>query len=368
MCAVLIVDDNAADRALFRILLTRAGFDVLEVAYGRDVLPGLRQHRPDAVILDVNLPDMDGHEVCRRIRGDSEWAGLPVLMLTVRDNETDVLAGLEAGADDYVPKDAPPEVFLARVRRLVRYRQLSRVAALNEGLVQVGRLLAGIVHEIRGPVSVIRGNAEILRMEHPQDEPLLDRVEPIIRGCQLLQIRLEHLMAAVRSGPPVLDFLELSPLVTEVADLFRSGTDSRAHSVEIRLACPGGLPPVRADAGRLMQVLLNLLGNSHEAIAGSTGSGRITLRVGIDRHEDRDWATIRVEDDGPGIPEEQIGRIFEPFFTTKAQGSGFGLYLSNEIVREHGGQLTAHNLPGGGACMTVWLPLDDSAMLIVSAP
>ncbi len=73
-------------------------------------------------------------------------------MLTVRDNDADVLAGLEAGADDYVAKDADPAIVLARVRRLIQFRQLATVAVLNEHLVQVGRLLAGIVHEIRGPL------------------------------------------------------------------------------------------------------------------------------------------------------------------------------------------------------------------------
>ena len=161
---VLIVDDSAADRALFRNLLKRAGFTVHEAARGGEALAKVHELRPHVVILDVNLPDMDGHAVCRLLKADPRGAKIPVLMLTVRDDAADVLAGLEAGADDYVAKDAAGEVVLARVRRLVRYRQMADSSVLNEQLAQVGRLLAGIVHEIRGPLTVIRGHAELLKM------------------------------------------------------------------------------------------------------------------------------------------------------------------------------------------------------------
>jgi DNA-binding response OmpR family regulator len=129
MSSVLIVDDSSADRALFRTMLSRVGYTVHEVAKGREALARAREVRPHAIILDVNLVDTDGHAVCRAIRADPEVANVPVLMLTVRDNEDDVLAGLEAGADDYVAKDSPAEIVLARVRRLVQYRQMAMVAS-----------------------------------------------------------------------------------------------------------------------------------------------------------------------------------------------------------------------------------------------
>src|SRR4051812_28288202 len=118
MSSVLIIDDSSTDRALFRTILTRVGYTVHEVAKGRDAVLKAREVRPHAIILDVNLVDTDGHTVCRAIRADPEVANVPVLMLTVRDNEDDVLAGLEAGADDYVAKDSPAEIVLARGRRL----------------------------------------------------------------------------------------------------------------------------------------------------------------------------------------------------------------------------------------------------------
>jgi signal transduction histidine kinase len=360
MSTVLIVDDSPSDRALFRILLSREGYTVLELARGEEAVTRAKEARPHVIILDVNLPDTDGHSVCRALKADSLVSGIPVLMLTVRDDERDILAGLEAGADDYVAKDAPSEIILARVRRLVRYRQMATVSVLNEQLAQSGKLLAGIVHEIRGPLSVIRGNAELMKLSLSEDHEALQWVEPIIRGCQLLQVRLEHLMAAVRVGPSRLQRMDLGPLVREAIDLFEKGTDPRSEGVRVEAEFRDKIPAVNADPGRLIQVLLNLLSNAYEAVA-TAGSGG-TIWVAVDRAQRGDaanWARIEVYDSGPGIPQNVLNRVFEPFFTTKPTGSGYGLYLASEILREHGGHLEARNLPQGGACFTLWLPEAD---------
>jgi len=356
MSAVLIVDDSPADRALFRTILSRAGYTVHEVARGCEALAKAHEVRPHAIILDVNLTDTDGHSVCRAIRADPAVASVPVLMLTVRGNDADVLTGLEAGADDYVTKDSPGEILLARIKRLIQYRQMATVAALNEHLVQVGRLMAGIVHEIRGPLSVIRGSAELMRYQFAPGDPNLQWVDPILRNAQVLQVRLEHLMATVRSGPAVMATVDLVPLIRESADLFLKGTDPRGGQVTIDMVVAENLTPVRGDAGRLMQVFLNLFGNAYEAVAASRKGCRITVRVEPASEDGSEWVKVEVSDDGPGIPEGILGRIFEPFFTTKESGSGYGLYLASEILKEQGGRLSVVNLPAGGACFTVWLP------------
>lgn len=352
MGPVLIVDDDPGERALFRSVLSRAGYPVHEVESGRDVAGLLEELRPDAVILGANTTETDGISVCRTLRDNPGWTNLPILMISGRHDDEFMLAGLKAGVDDCVSRDAPEEFILSRLRRLVRYSQMARLAALNEGLVQVGRLVAGIVHEIRGPISVIRGSAEILKMQHADQPEILGRVDPIICACQLLQVRLEHLMTAVRSGPIHPEPLELPPLLWEVAELFRKGASPRQKTVEIVCEPTGPLPLVLGDAGRLMQVLLNLVANAHDAILAHKEHGLVRLRA----EADPDGAVIHVEDDGPGLPPGVAERVFEPFFTTKPNGSGFGLYLAAEIIREHGGRIEARCLDKGGACVSVWLP------------
>lgn len=353
--AVLIVDDSPGDRALFRTIFTRAGYLVFEVGNGADTLGKALEVRPHIIVLDVNLPDMDGLAVCRALRSDGRLAGVPVLMLTVRHDDTDVLAGLEAGADDYVPKDSAPELILSRVKRLIHYRHLLSLTMLNRQLVQVGRLLAGIIHEIRGPLSVIRGSAELLQLSLSPADPNNQWVDSILRGAQLLQARIDHLMATVRSGPARIRSLELEPLVGEAVDLFVKGLPPSGLGIRVDVSHSPGCPLVQADAGRMIQVMIDLLSNAYQAIAAVRSSGQIEVRLDEITNHEGSWARIFVTDDGPGISEIHLNRLFEPFFTTKETGTGFGLYLASEIMKEQGGQLTATNVPGKGACFTVWL-------------
>jgi signal transduction histidine kinase len=356
MSAVLIVDDNAADRALFRTILSRAGYSVQEAARGGDALEQARSIRPHVIILDVNLPDMCGLDVCRAVRADRDLAGIPVLMLTVRHDDTDVVAGLEAGADDYVDKDAAAAIILARVRRLIEFRQMCGLAMLNQQLAQVGRLLTGIVHEIRGPLAVIRGNAELLRYRLPSDDEDAQWVESILRGARLLQVRLDHLMATVRNSSSDVQVIDVAPVLREAVDLFVKGLPPLERRVQVETDCEVAVSRVRVDPGRLLQAVLNLLSNAQEALARAARSGRIVVRTGTAAAEGRQWVTVEVTDDGPGIPEAYIGRIFEPFFTTREQGTGYGLYLVSEILKEQGGRIAVRNNREGGATFTLWLP------------
>ncbi len=352
---VLIVDDDAADRALLQAILTSEGYKVVEASCGGDALNKAIESRPHLIILDVSLPDIGGLDVCRLLRADGRVGNVPVLMLSVRDDDSEVVASLRAGADDYIPKNAASQLVVARVERLIRYRQLASMALLNRQLVQIGRLLTGVIHEIRGPLSVIRGSAELLRMNLPPEQAEVQWVDSILRGSHLLQSRLEHLMATVRSGPPQLRQLEVHPLLREAVDLFVKGLPPNDRGVQFQVSMEGPGALVRADAGRIIQVLIDLLNNAHQAISTASGAGRVELIVENDP-EVPDWVKVRVVDDGPGIPELYLGRLFEPFFSTREEGTGYGLYLACEILREQGGRLEASNNAGGGACFTIWLP------------
>jgi signal transduction histidine kinase len=357
MGVVLIVDDSAADRAILRTILGRAGYVVYEVARGGEAVQKAREVRPHIIILDVNLPDLNGLAVCRAIRADREITGVAVLMLTVRDDDTDVLAGLEAGADDYVAKDSAGAIVLARVRRLIQFRQFSSMAMLNQQLVQVGRLLAGIVHEIRAPLAVIRAGAELLLLAEPPDSQNHQWIDAIVRNSQLLQFRLDHLVATVRNSSSHAQDLEVMPVLRESVQLFLKGLPP-GRMIDIEISCDDPVPTARIDTGRLMQVLFNLLGNAQQALDGLNRDGRILLHAGTASDEGREWIVVDITDNGPGVPEAFIDRIFEPFFTTRADGTGYGLYLAAELLKEQMGRLTVRNNQNqdGGATFTIWLP------------
>jgi signal transduction histidine kinase len=356
MGAVLIVDDSAADRALLRTILGRAGYTIYEVANGSEAVRKAREVRPHIVILDVNLPDLSGLDVCRAIRADREIAGVPVLMLTVRDDDTDVVRGLAAGADDYVAKDSAAPILLARVRRLIEFRQMSGMTMLNQQLVQVGRLLAGIVHEIRGPLAVIRGSADLLSHTNSADSENHQWIDAILRSSQVLQIRLDYLMATVRNSPSITTALELPPLLREAVQLFSKGLPPGDRRIDVEVTCGDGVPAVQIDPGRLMQVLFNILGNAQQALGGGNRPGLIGVTVGMAVDDGHEWVTVDISDNGPGVPEGFMDRIFEPFFTTRQDGTGYGLYLASELLKEQSGRLTVRNNQQGGATFTIWLP------------
>jgi len=353
---ILVVDPVDPERSALRDILAKAGYTVHEAARACDAVAEAVRVRPHLIVLGRSLSEDDETALCRAIRAEAALSGTPVLIMSAAHADAVVLAGLDAGADDYVQHDSAPELILARIRRLIHYRKMAGLAMLDRQLVQVGRLLAGIVHEIRGPLSVIRGSAELLKLglkDRPDDGQWVDS---ILRGASLLQLRLEHLMGAVRSGPVQMQPIDVGSLLTETVDLFVRGLPPNQRQVTVK--ADGGAPDlrVRGDAGRLMQVLFDLLSNAHQAIVGSGKEGAIVVRASKASEAARDWAKIDVVDDGPGVPDVYLRRIFEPFFTTREGGTGYGLYLASEICRELSGRLEAANNPGGGACFSVMLP------------
>ncbi len=179
---VLVVDDEAPLLALVRYNLEKAGYRVLEAVDGREALTVAREERPDIVILDWMLPSLGGIEICRQLRRDGELANTPVIMLTARGEERDRVRGLEAGADDYIPKPFSPAELLARIRAVMRR---IRPALAGEALAYAGLHMDLAAHKVSRdgrPVRLGPREFALLRflMENPgrvfSREQLLDRV------------------------------------------------------------------------------------------------------------------------------------------------------------------------------------------------
>ena len=355
MSAVLFVGDDPSDRALFRADLDGSGLTIHDAATGREALELASRARPHLIVLEASRPGIDVGRMCRTFRDDPAVGGIPILLVLGHGDPTTVVAGLDAGADECVAKGSGPQIVRHRVLRMIQARQLANVAALNDHFVQLGRLLAGIVHEIRGPLSVIRGSAELMQAHLGVEDPGRQWLEPILRNAQILQARLESLMAGVRGKPANIAATEVGPLIREAADIFLKGHNPWGGRVTIEFDLDPQLPAVQADAGRLLQVLLSLIGNASEAVRIDEVDAHLHIRARSAGDRGRDWVKVDIEDNGPGILPEHLPRIFEPFFTTKKAGSGFGLYLASSILKEQGGSLTATNLPEGGACFSIWL-------------
>lgn len=222
------------------------------------------------------------------------------------------------------------------------YARATRDSAWSE----VARRLA---HEIKNPLTPIQLAAERLRRKFLERLPEADR-DILDRSTHTIVAQVEALKAMVNAfsdyaRPPRLELkpIRLSRIIREVVDLY-AGETSR---VDIELHIPADEPPVRADAGRIRQLLHNLLRNAEEA--QPDGRARVDVSLHSATDGSRSLLELEVRDHGPGIPEALLQRLFEPYTTTKTKGTGLGLAIVKKIVEEHGGHIRADNMSDGGA-------------------
>jgi signal transduction histidine kinase len=226
-----------------------------------------------------------------------------------------------------------------------------------ERMAQVGRLAAGVAHEVNNPLAYIQSNLRFVMEEwdsqRADGREVAEALQETMAGVERIRQIVQDLTAYSRCTE-VPEQVEACPLPAVIEESVRLAS-VRMKRLVVEVEVPGGLPSVRADPRRLGQVLLNLLLNSADALeeAQVTG-GRVALRVVSEARRVR----VVLEDNGPGIAAEHLPRLFTPFFTTKApgKGTGLGLALSRQYAERFGGSLCAENRPEGGARFTLELP------------
>ncbi|BDG04294.1 sensor histidine kinase [Anaeromyxobacter oryzae] len=233
----------------------------------------------------------------------------------------------------------------------------------SERLAAVGRLAAGVAHEVGNPLGAIGGFAEIARARLEAGAPAADVADLLVRiGAETRRIDaiVRDLLDFARPAPPALVPVSVGAALDGALRL--AEVQPRFRSVEVSVALPPDLPPVRADPRRLAQVLLNVLLNAGDAMGGA-GEVRVTAR------RDGTAVEIAVADRGPGIAPADLQRIFDPFFTTKppGQGTGLGLAVCHGILEALGGSITAE-AGDGGAVFRIRLPAAEAARGGTSGP
>jgi signal transduction histidine kinase/CheY-like chemotaxis protein len=221
----------------------------------------------------------------------------------------------------------------------------------NEKLSALGELLAGVAHELNNPLSVVVGHSLMLR-EETADPEILRRIDKIGQAAERCTRIVQSFLAMARQEAAVLAPVDLEAATQTALDALRNGPGGLRARIELALA--GNLPPVMADADQLAQVVMNLVTNADQAIAGTGRAGCIRLVTG----DLGERVELRVVDDGPGVPADLRARIFDPFFTTKevGAGTGLGLALCHRVVSALGGRISVEDNPGGGAVFALRLP------------
>jgi len=237
--------------------------------------------------------------------------------------------------------------FLKRQRE--RDGQVTARLEQTDRLASLGQLAAGLAHEIKNPLAGIQGALEILHQDLPDESPDQTLVEQMLDEMGRVNGTLKLLLTSARPSPPRLAATDLGGLLEDIRGLLVPGL--RKRSVVLELEVAPDLPPAWVDVDKIRQVLINLISIAGEAIEEG---GRVVVKAGP--FPDDEGLILAVEDDGPGIPEEDRKRIFEPFFTTKFSGTGLGLAISRRLVEQHGGRLQVESVVGEGTTFFIILP------------
>jgi signal transduction histidine kinase len=351
---ILLAEDDPALRDEIARLLA-AEYRVIVAKDGANALRLAEMYRPDLLVTDLAMPGMDGVELTRRFLAQTGTRVAPVLVLTALGDIRDRLAGFEAGAVDYVVKPFEPAELRARIRSQLAIRALALKLLETERLASLGRLSAGLAHEMRNPANGIVNAIDPLRealppacLEPESDTALL--LDVIDRCGRQIATLSRHLLGFRRGAELERKPVPLGVLLSRVRATARGLLDG--IEVRERLDYTG---PVPCAEPLIQQVFANLLDNAAHA-AGRGGW------IEVSSAQESARVVVEFRDSGSGIPAEHRERIFEPFFTTKPPGSGTGLGLATarEIVVQHGGTLALRDAASGGAVFRVEMPLEVS--------
>jgi len=364
---ILLVDDEPDFLEMLARRLRLRGLEVLSAESGPEALECLERREIDVVVLDVRMPEMDGIETLRRIK--DSWPRVEVVMLTGHADLDSSLDGMRFGFFDYLTKPVNIEALVAKLRdayqrgqgnssgeKSIFSRKLKRHMVVADRLASLGELSASIAHEINNPLAVIGEAAGLLRSRASKTQALPEEfattvgstLDAIDRAVERAQRITRSFLRFARSSDSNAREVNLEELAREVIGL-TSETASEAGT-EVTLEKPAKPLTLRTDVFQLRQVLLNLMINALQAVSHG---GNVVVRLDGDAEEVR----IAVEDDGPGIPQENLERIFEPFFTTKpeGQGTGLGLAVSRGLVEKLGGRIEVESRPGEGCTFRIRL-------------
>lgn len=391
--AVLVVDDVEANLVAMAALLESTGAELVLVRSGEEALRQLLRRQFAVMLLDVQMPGMDGYEVARHARSNAATRDVPIIFLTASDSTDENIArGYGSGAVDYLIKPVNAAVLRSKLRvflelykgrrelhdaktsleqanRVLRqaYTDLQNTQAQlvqSAKMASLGQLVAGVAHEINNPLSFVSAHLETVQnclatVSRSLTEPLPTSAQP---AWERANARLgEMAMGVNRMRDLVLKLRTFSRLdegersvvsLRECLDSVLTILTHRAHGVTLEVDCCE-VDKIDCYPGTLNQALLNVISNALDAVMDV--EERV---VAITTRAEGDWLSITVRDSGHGLAPGASDRLFEPFFTTKPPGSGTGLGLSitYSIVKKHGGTFTLENATGGGALATIRLP------------
>ncbi|HJQ39239.1 MAG TPA: ATP-binding protein [Thermoanaerobaculia bacterium] len=374
---VVIADDNSDMRGYITRLLERR-YEVINCADGRAALEEIRRSRPNLLLADIMMPELDGFELLHAIRADPELRTLPVILLSARAGEEARVEGMGAGADDYLVKPFSARELVARVDAHLMLERVRRQAeeslrrsaqALRDADRLKDEFLATLSHELRTPLTAILGWSQMIRLGTIDPDELRTAIEAITRSAKVQSQLIEDVLdvSRITTGKMRLDSkpASLREVVESAVETVRPAADAKAIDLHLDVASEVGM--LMMDPDRMRQVIWNLVSN---AIKFTPPRGRVDVTV----RQGDEQATVQIRDTGPGIAASFLPHLFERFRQADSStrrshaGLGLGLALSKDLTELHGGRIHVQSEPGHGATFTVVLPVLSGRTLAEAAP
>ncbi|MBN1113707.1 MAG: response regulator [Oligoflexia bacterium] len=359
---VLAVDDEEINLQVLLNQLTIAGYDVVIASSGTTALEIMESgFKPDIAIVDIMMPRMTGYELCKRIRDTYDAVELPVIMLTAKNQVSDLVEGLASGANDYITKPFSKNELLARIKTHVNLSQsekdrinMQKQIFHSSKLASIGTLAAGVAHEVNNPLTIISGCTEMIQdaCNSNDFDSLPQLTEQINNSIERITNIVKGLRTYARTDSDEFDMFDIHRLIMECKGLV--DYIYRKAGVEIREELNAGDTILWGNAGRFQQVLMNLLSNAKDAIESNKGGVISVTTENIDDH-----LVLRIKDTGCGIPEDQREKIFDTFYTTKppGKGTGLGLGIVHSILEAMGGNISVESKVGEGTTFILKVPV-----------
>jgi two-component system, sensor histidine kinase and response regulator len=354
---LLIVDDQESNIQVVGAVLGKLGFEILPATSGPQAFQRLSVRRPDLILLDLLMPEIDGFEVCRRIRENADWAEIPIIFLSSADDKGLIVRALESGGVDYITKPFNHAELVTRVRThlaLKRARDESKQLAEDRD-----ELLGMLTHDLKNHLGGMDLSAQLLRdrAEAMSDPKLRLMAENISHSSSQMLAFVKEFLANASADHSL--SIKLGPICLKQAAscaVQQHQEAARRKQLVFQTALEGDGALVQADLAALSQVLDNLLSN---AIKFSPPGKQI--RVAVCSPGSR-YVECQVQDEGPGFSENDKVRMFRRYSRLSARptggepSTGLGLSIVKKLVLAMQGELAYESTPGNGATFTFRLP------------
>jgi two-component system sensor histidine kinase/response regulator len=352
---ILVVDDISKNLQVVGTLLRREGYRIVPATSGSQALERVAAETPDLILLDLMMPEMDGLEVCRRLKADMLTQGIPVIFLTASNEMEHLVQGFEVGAVDYVTKPFNPPELLARVRTHLELKHArQRLREMNE---EKNEFMGIAAHDLRSPLNAVKGYSEMVLEDPalgPENAELVKRIqEAAARMAEMVQ----NLLDANRIERGEMQ-LHLAP--TDLGQVLHSVIETQrpratAKHQAIHLATEAAPMVVQLDPSVTVQVLENLVSN---AVKYSPPGTEIFVRL----KKQAQGVQVEVQDQGPGLSAEDQKKLFGKFARLSAKptggehSTGLGLSIVKKMVEAMNGNVWCESERGRGATFIVKFP------------